>query len=214
MKKEGKKIFEETGQVPLKETRPWLDKKHPSRPAKKVDGSLQKDTKKKEQSSSSLLVTQAGSVPPKHVLRAASIADILGRAPSSSRKQAVQVPEKWKEPYRKLLRLKTLLMQPTVSREEGDEELLEFVSDREKTLVDIEAAIDRIGKGTYGVCESTHKPIEPNRLRLMPYVRYSLEGQQQMDAQEAYRQSAYDSDRFSEDEEGFYSTEHSVDSDE
>ena len=204
-----------TGHAPSKGTKPSLDKNRSSSPTgKKVDGSFQKKGKKKEKSFSSPLVTQVVSIPPKQV-RAASIADILGRAPSPATKQAVKVPEKWKESYRKLLRLRMLLMDPTVAREKGDEELLEFVSDREKTLADIEAAIDRIGKGTYGICEITHKPIEPNRLRLMPYVRYALEGQQQMEEQEAYQQNAYDSEPFSEDEEeGLYSADGLTDSDE
>ncbi|MBP5191216.1 MAG: TraR/DksA family transcriptional regulator [Opitutales bacterium] len=205
----------ETGHISSKGPKPSLDKNRSSFPTgKKVDNSFQKKGKKQEKLSSSPLVTQAVSVSSKQV-RAASIADILGRTPSSATKQAVKLPEKWKESYRKLLRLRTLLMDPTVSREKGDEELLEFVSDREKVLADIEAAIDRIVEGTYGVCEITHKPIEPNRLRLMPYVRYSLEGQQQVEAQEAYQQNAYDSEPFSEDkEEGLYSADGLTDLDE
>jgi RNA polymerase-binding protein DksA len=38
----------------------------------------------------------------------------------------------------------------------------------EKTLRDIDAALDRIAKGTYGVCKYCQKPIDPRRLMAQP----------------------------------------------
>jgi DnaK suppressor protein len=45
----------------------------------------------------------------------------------------------------------------------------------EKQLVkEIDAAIERIKKGTYGVCEATHKPIAKARLKARPWARHCL----------------------------------------
>lgn len=38
-------------------------------------------------------------------------------------------------------------------------------------LVEIEAALERLRTGTYGVCELTDEPIEPARLRALPWTR-------------------------------------------
>ncbi len=121
--------------------------------------------------------------PQKRVLHTASPADILGfqSKPSVSKKEA-SVPKKWEPFYRKLLRLQTLLTDSNVTPQEGDEELLEFVFDRSRTLAEVKDAIERIFKGTYGICELTRKPIALERLSAIPYTRYSLEGQKQAEA--------------------------------
>jgi DnaK suppressor protein len=43
-------------------------------------------------------------------------------------------------------------------------------------LVEIEFALSRIENGTYGVCEETEEPIEPERLLAIPWTRLSIEG--------------------------------------
>lgn len=58
---------------------------------------------------------------------------------------------------------------------------LSLVSSEQELLAEIEAAIHRIVKGTYGVCEITGKPIKRERLRAVPFTRYSLEGQQELE---------------------------------
>ena len=130
-------------------------------------------------------------VPQKRVLHTASPADILGSQPKPVvPKKKASVPKKWEPFYRKLLRLQTLLTDRNVASEEGDEELLEFVFDRARTLAEVQAAIERIFKGTYGICELTRKPIALERLSAIPYTRYSLEGQKQA---EALRSNAFSS---------------------
>ena len=125
------------------------------------------------------------------VLHTASPADILGVQPKPSvPKKEASVPKKWEPFYRKLLRLQTLLTDGNVASEEGDEELLEFVFDRSRTLAEVKDAIERIFKGTYGICELTRKPIALERLSAIPYTRYSLEGQRQA---EAFRSDAFPS---------------------
>ena len=45
---------------------------------------------------------------------------------------------------------------------------LSLVSNEQEALAEIEAALDRIFKGTYGVCEITGKPIAAERLEAVP----------------------------------------------
>lgn len=43
-------------------------------------------------------------------------------------------------------------------------------------LLEIENALGRIENGSYGICEETEEPIEPDRLRAIPWTRLSIEG--------------------------------------
>jgi DnaK suppressor protein len=43
-------------------------------------------------------------------------------------------------------------------------------------LLEIELALARIEKGSYGICEETEEPIESERLRALPWTRLSIEG--------------------------------------
>jgi RNA polymerase-binding transcription factor DksA len=60
---------------------------------------------------------------------------------------------------------------------------LNLVSNEQEALLEIELAINRIFKGTYGVCEITGKPINSERLEAVPFTRFSLEGQAQHEKQ-------------------------------
>ena len=68
--------------------------------------------------------------------------------------------------------------------DEGDQTLRalaesEFLSMNErlrKQLLEIELALARIESGTYGICEETEEPIEPERLLAIPWTRLSIEG--------------------------------------
>jgi DnaK suppressor protein len=55
----------------------------------------------------------------------------------------------------------------------------EFLSLNERLrnqLIEIEFALVRIENGTYGTCEETEEPIEPDRLLAIPWTRLSIEG--------------------------------------
>ncbi len=43
-------------------------------------------------------------------------------------------------------------------------------------LQEIELALSRIEGGTFGLCEETEEPIEPDRLLAIPWTRLSIEG--------------------------------------
>ena len=55
---------------------------------------------------------------------------------------------------------------------------LGILSNEQDALNEIEEAIYRIKDGTYGVCEETGKPINKQRLAVVPFTRFSLEGQE------------------------------------
>ncbi len=63
-----------------------------------------------------------------------------------------------------------------------EKELMFELSDNERGMLDmIDAAIRKIDNGTYGVCEATQKPISRARLEAIPYARYSIEYQNQLE---------------------------------
>ncbi len=150
--------------------------------------------------------TEQVPVAEKRVLKSATLSDILGFNPKKSQvvdkkeTKNIKVPKKWQKYYRKLLSLKSKIQDGT------DDEDIDLTSNPQKILQEIEAAIHRMQEGTYGICEITNAPISPERLESIPYTRYSLEGQKQMEeakrirllAQQANQQRISDSD----DEEG------------
>ncbi|MFI5361554.1 MAG: TraR/DksA family transcriptional regulator [Elusimicrobiota bacterium] len=67
-----------------------------------------------------------------------------------------------------------------------EKELLFELSDNERNTLDmIEAAIRKVDNGTYGLCEATQRPISRQRLEAIPYARYSIEYQNQLENKEA-----------------------------
>jgi DnaK suppressor protein len=49
-------------------------------------------------------------------------------------------------------------------------------------LLEIESALMRIEKGTYGICEETQEEIENSRLLTLPWTRLSIEGAEYREA--------------------------------
>lgn len=52
---------------------------------------------------------------------------------------------------------------------------LELLDHERETLREINAALQRIDDGTYGICEGTGHPISKARLKASPWTRYSYE---------------------------------------
>jgi len=52
---------------------------------------------------------------------------------------------------------------------------LGLIENEQNLLKEIDEALDRIDKGTYGVCMATGKPIGKNRLKLKPWAKYSID---------------------------------------
>ncbi len=102
------------------------------------------------------------------------------------------IPSKWSWHYRALLRIRDTLLRDhnehetavRVPFERGGEDdidratekseqdtLLSEIRLEEAELAEVDAAIDRIRRGTYGVCEATGHPISEARLRAIPWTR-------------------------------------------
>jgi RNA polymerase-binding transcription factor DksA len=58
---------------------------------------------------------------------------------------------------------------------------LSMVANEQEALSEVEAAVQRIKAGTYGICESTGKPIAKERLIAVPFTRYSAEALKQIE---------------------------------
>ncbi|MDX2109067.1 MAG: hypothetical protein SFY80_02380 [Verrucomicrobiota bacterium] len=85
---------------------------------------------------------------------------------------------------------------------------LGLVSNEKEALAEIEAAIERIYEGTYGVCEITQQSIAKERLEAVPFTRYSLDGQAEYE--KTHRRVAHRAQFFADltgDEAGAYGEE-------
>ena len=58
---------------------------------------------------------------------------------------------------------------------------LSLISNEQEALKEIADAIERMKKGSYGTCEITNKAIPAARLIAVPFTRYSLEGQKELE---------------------------------
>ena len=52
---------------------------------------------------------------------------------------------------------------------------LELIESEQELLIEIDAALQRIEEGKFGICLATGKPISKARLRAMPWAKHSIE---------------------------------------
>jgi RNA polymerase-binding transcription factor DksA len=140
----------------------------------------------------------------------ATAASILGHGPSpaqSNGKPRIKAP--WTKYYNHLLELRErLLHQMSGLAKESAEEMsnyslhmadsgtdnfdrdfaLSLLSSDQDAIYEIEEALKRIEKGTYGICELTGKPIPAPRLEAIPWTRFTVEAQSQLEKEGALRQ--------------------------
>jgi RNA polymerase-binding transcription factor DksA len=144
-------------------------------------------------------------------VRAATAASILGAevvAQSAPNGRVVVKPE-WQKYYDNLLDLRDRLMrQMTGLAKESAEEMdgyslhmadsgtdnfdrdfaLSLLSSDQDAIYEIDEALKRIQRGTYGTCELTGKPIPKARLDVIPWTRFTVEAQAQLEREGALRQ--------------------------
>lgn len=60
---------------------------------------------------------------------------------------------------------------------------LSLISNEQQTIKEIDDAIERIKLGTYGTCEVTGRSIPHARLMAVPFTRYTVEGQRELERQ-------------------------------
>ena len=142
----------------------------------------------------------------------ATAASILGLGSSKSGKESgenVKIKAEWQKYYRNLLDLRErLLNQMSGLAKESAEEMssyslhmadsgtdnfdrdfaLSLLSADQDAIYEIEEALKRIEKGTYGVCELTSKQIPRARLDAIPWTRFTVEAQAQLERDGALRQ--------------------------
>jgi DnaK suppressor protein len=141
----------------------------------------------------------------------ATAAAILGR--SAARNKANGEPKRikpeWQKYYHRLLELREQLQrQMSGLAKESAEEIpgyslhmadsgtdnfdrdfaLSLLSSDQDAMYEIEEALKRIEKNTYGICELTGKPIPKTRLEAIPWTRFTVQAQAQLEREGALRQ--------------------------
>ena len=58
---------------------------------------------------------------------------------------------------------------------------LSRISSEQDALYEVEQAMSRIRNGTYGVCELTNKRIDSERLKAIPWTRFSAEAEKKLE---------------------------------
>ena len=120
-----------------------------------------------------------------------------------------KIPSEWVKYYQNLLDLRDrLLQQMNGLAKESAEEMssyslhmadsgtdnfdrdfaLSLLSSDQDAIYEIEEALKRIEKNTYGVCEVTGKSIPKARLAAIPWTRFTVEAQAQLERDGALRQ--------------------------
>ena len=61
------------------------------------------------------------------------------------------------------------------------DDTLSLLESEKDALYEIDQAIERVHAGTYGICEITGEPISEARLWAVPWARYSLKAQQELE---------------------------------
>jgi RNA polymerase-binding transcription factor DksA len=142
----------------------------------------------------------------------ATSAAILGR-PVSKNGMAVhdvkKVKPEWQKFYQHLMELRDqLLAQMNGLAKESAQEMagyslhmadsgtdnfdrdfaLSLLSADQDSVYEIEEALKRIEKKTFGICELTGKPIPKARLEAIPWTRFTVEAQAQLERDGALRQ--------------------------
>jgi RNA polymerase-binding protein DksA len=64
---------------------------------------------------------------------------------------------------------------------------LSLISSEQNALYEIDQALRRIRDGTYGICEATGKSIPEDRLAAIPWTRFTLEVEEQLEREQQAR---------------------------
>jgi RNA polymerase-binding transcription factor DksA len=69
---------------------------------------------------------------------------------------------------------------------------LNLVAEEKKILCEIQQALNRIDEGSFGICEGLGIVIEENRLKAIPWTRYSLEYARMIESGKTFQDDDYD----------------------
>ncbi|MCX6922519.1 MAG: TraR/DksA C4-type zinc finger protein, partial [Verrucomicrobia bacterium] len=137
-------------------------------------------------------------------------ASILGQTTVRVKKNGeVNVKPQWAKYYRRLLELREQLTRQMdgLAKESAQEMAgyslhmadsgtdnfdrdfaLSLLSSDQDAVYEIEEALRRIEKDTYGICELTGKPIPHKRLEAIPWTRFTVQAQAELEREGALRQ--------------------------
>ncbi len=62
-----------------------------------------------------------------------------------------------------------------VREQSGHQTIQAQIADLERRLADIDLALEKIEKKTYGICEKTNRPIPQGRLEIVPEARFLVD---------------------------------------
>ncbi len=143
------------------------------------------------------------------VVSGATAASILGAIGRTAKSAPVKVKPEWQKFYANLVELRDRLrLQMSGLAKDSAVEMdnyslhmadsgtdnfdrdfaLSLLSSDQDAVYEIEEAMKRIEKGIYGVCELTGKPIPKARLEAIPWTRFTVEAQAQLEKDGALRQ--------------------------
>ena len=140
-------------------------------------------------------------------------------APSLEKHQEKEIPRKWKKYYNLLVDLRKHhsrgaeniseeVLKCSAKEDSGDlssygqhladagsesferDMAYNLLSNEKEMIAEIDAAIERIKNGTYGICEVTGEPIPESRLEAIPFTRCTKRGQEIKEAQSRKIKSA------------------------
>ena len=137
-------------------------------------------------------------------------ASILGRPAAKAREdyRPKKIKGEWQQYYARLLELREQLMRQVdgLARESAEEIAgyslhmadsgtdnfdrdfaLSLLSSDQDAIYEIEEALKRIERNTYGVCELTGRTIPKARLEAIPWARFTVQAQAQLEREGALR---------------------------
>lgn len=148
-------------------------------------------------------------------------------APSLEKHREKEIPRKWKKYYNMLVELRRRhsrgaesiseeVLKRSAKEDSGDlssygqhladagsesferDMAYNLLSNEKEMISEIDAAIERIRNGTYGICEVTGEPIPESRLESIPFTRCTRRGQEIKEAEnrkiKSVQRSIYDID--------------------
>lgn len=142
----------------------------------------------------------------------ATAAAILGKPmvhAKANKNGDVKIKAEWQKFYERLLELRDQLMRQMngLAKESAQEMAgyslhmadsgtdnfdrdfaLSLLSSDQDAIYEIEEALKRIEKNTYGICELTGKAIPRARLEAIPWTRFTVQAQAQLEREGALRQ--------------------------
>lgn len=137
----------------------------------------------------------------------ASSKDVLGIIATPKR-----IPTRWREHHDALLQFRNRLVQRrgTLAKDVSEEQpayslhmadagtdnydrdfALSIASSEQDSLYEVDQAINRIQDGTYGICEATGKPIEEERLKAIPWTRFSADAEKELERSGAVKRARF-----------------------